>query len=189
MSKSLSTRKIVFSAVSVALATVTANYIKLPSINALFGAYFGGSTTLFSMLFVSLPGFFFGPVAGFSAAIAHGLIQLISNPYIIHPVQLLFDYILAFGALGISGLFSGKKNGLVTGYSFGCLGRFIFSTISGLIFFTEYAGVLQTDLAAVWASTAYNLSYIVPEYILTLIVISLPPVKKGLSYIKRMAND
>lgn len=180
-SNSFSTRKIVFSAASIGLATVIANYIKLPSLP------FGGSTTLFSMLFVVLPGYWFGPVVGICAGIAHGMIQFISNPYVIHPFQVILDYPLAFGALGLSGFFSQKKNGLLKGYLFGVLGRFVFASIAGVIFYTEYVGSLGGNVMAILAGFIYNLSYLGPECILTTLVIALSPVKNGMLYIKKLA--
>ena len=182
MSK-ITTKKIVFSAVSIALATVIANYIKLPSLP------FGGSSTLFSMLFVALPGYLFGPVTGLAAAIAHGIIQFISNPYVVHPIQVLLDYPLAFGALGLSGFFYKKKHALIIGYSAGVFGRFVVASISGLIFFTEYVGSLSGNMAAAWASIAYNLSYILPEFILTFVILLLPPVKNAMGYVKKLALE
>lgn len=181
--RKISTKAIVFSAVSISLSTVLANYVKLPSLP------FGGSATLFSMLFVALPGYFFGPVVGITAAVSHGILQLISNPYVIHPVQVILDYLLAFGALGFSGFFCRKKNGLLTGYIVGVLGRFVFSSVSGLIFFTEYTKVLSENAAAVWASVLYNISYLFPEMILTIIVLLIPPVRNGVKYIKKIAVE
>ena len=37
---------------------------------------------------------------------------------------MLLDYILGFGALGLSGIFSKSKHGLVKGYIIGVIGRF-----------------------------------------------------------------
>lgn len=179
--KSFNTKKIVFSAASIALATVAANWIKTPSLP------FGGSVTFFSMLFAALPGFFYGPVVGLCAATAHGLIQFISNPYAIHPLQVILDYILAFGALGLSGMFANSKNGLIKGYSVGVAGRFVFSCISGVIFYTSYIGVPGTDFLAVIAGIGYNLTYMLPEYVLTMIVLFIPAVKKAFLHVKKIA--
>lgn len=51
---------------------------------------------------------------------------------------MLLDYILGFGALGLSGVFSKSKHGLVKGYIIGVIGRFICSFLSGWIFFAVY---------------------------------------------------
>ena len=91
---SITTKQIVFSAMAVALATVISVVIKLPSLPN------GGSMTLFSMLLVTLVGYWYGPVMGITAATAYGILQFITGPYVVHPLQIILDYPLAFGALG-----------------------------------------------------------------------------------------
>lgn len=179
--RSMTTRQIVFSAMAIALAIVIATVIKLPSLPN------GGSVTLFSMLVVTMVGYWYGPVVGIVAAVAYGILQFITEPYMVHPIQVVIDYLLAFGALGFSGFFCNKKNGLLKGYIAGVLGRFVFACISGLIFYTVYVEGLRENMAAVWASIAYNMAYIFPEAIATVIVISIPAVKKALGKIKEMA--
>lgn len=178
---SLRTRKIVYSGVAIALATVAANFLKLPSLP------FHGSATLFSMLFICLVGYWFGPVYGLLAGVAHGMIQFVSNPYILHWIQVILDYPLAFGALGLSGFFYKKKNGLLLGYTVGVLGRFLVASIAGVIFYTTYTGDFLSDTAAIWAGVLYNMTYIVPEYIMTMIVLAVPAVRKALARVKREA--
>ena len=46
-----------------------------------------------------------------TASIAYGVLQLIVNPYIISLPQMFLDYIFAFGALGLSGIFANSRNG------------------------------------------------------------------------------
>ena len=181
--KGISTKQIVFSAMAIALATVICIVVKLPSLPN------GGSVTLFSMLIVSLVGYWYGPAVGITAAVAYGILQFITGPYVVHPAQVVQDYPLAFGALGLSGFFQNKKNGLQVGYIVGVFGRFFWAMVSGLIFYTEYVDSLQGNVAAIWASTAYNLSYILPEAVLTLLLISIPAVKKAMGAIKTMATE
>ena len=45
------------------------------------------------------------------------------------------------------------------------------------------------NLAAVWGSTLYNMSYILPEMILTLVLLALPPVRKVMLRLKTLANQ
>ncbi len=183
MSKSkFSTKQLVFCAMAIALATVISTVVKLPSLPN------GGSITLFSMLIICLVGYWYGPVIGLITAFAYGILQFIVGPYVVHPAQVLLDYPLAFGALGLSGFFSNKKHGLLIGYIVGVTGRFVFHMISGLIFYTEYAGDVLGNIQAIIASTGYNLSYILPEMIATIILIALPPVAKALAKVKGMAT-
>ena len=110
MSKhSITAKQIVFSGVALALATVISTVIKLPSLPN------GGSITLFSMLIVCLIGYWYGPKVGIVASIAYGILQFIVGPYVVHPAQVLLDYPLAFGALGLSGFFYKSKHGLHKG--------------------------------------------------------------------------
>jgi len=180
---SIKTKQLAFSAMSIALATVIATVIKLPSLPN------GGSVTLFSMLIVCLVGYWYGPKVGILAALTHGILQFITNPYVVHPAQVLLDYPLAFGALGLSGFFCNKKHGLLTGYLVGVLGRFVFHQISGLIFYTTYVGDFTGNAAAVWASTLYNLSYLLPEAVITAVLLLLPPVKHVMDKLKKLACE
>ena len=107
--KKLSIKALVFSAMAIALAMVT-------SMIKLIDMPMGGSVTLCSMLFVCLIGYLFGLRTGLMAAIAYGFLQLVVDPYIISIPQMLTDYIFAFGALGIAGVFSNRKYGLIKGY-------------------------------------------------------------------------
>ena len=177
------TKKLVFSAAAIALATVISVAIKLPSLPN------GGSVTLFSMLCICLIGHWYGLKTGLAAAFAYGILQFITGPYVVHPAQVLLDYPLAFGALGLSGAFSNAKHGLIKGYIVGVLGRFAFHMVSGLIFYTSYVDTFEGNVAAVWASTLYNMSYIFPEAVLTIILLAVPAVRNGLEKIKCMASE
>ena len=104
-STSSAVRKLVFSAMGIALAMVT-SYIKV------WEMPMGGSVTLLSMLFICLIGYWFGPKYGILTGAAYGILQFVIDPYFLSVPQLLFDYPFAFGALGLSGLFHDRKYGL-----------------------------------------------------------------------------
>ena len=132
------------------------------------------------MFFISLIGYWFGAFAGIVAAVAYGIMQLIFDPYVIHPAQLLLDYPIAFGILGISGFFANAKHGLVKGYIAGALGRWFCSTLSGVVFFYEYAGGQNVFVY----SSLYNINYIAPEIVLTVLLISVPAFKNAIEHVK-----
>lgn len=176
----ISTKQLVFSSMAIALAMVT-SFIKF------YHLPMGGSITLFSMLFVCLIGYWYGLRTGLMAAAAYGLLQLVVDPYVISIPQMLVDYVFAFGALGLSGLFQNKKNGLVKGYIAGVCGRYFFAFLSGLIFFGSYAD--GTGLSAPAYSLVYNGSYLGAEALLTLIVLLLPPMQTAMSRIKTLACE
>lgn len=178
--KRFNTRQLVFSAAAMALAVVT-------SMIKLFDMPFGGSVTLCSMLFICLIGYWYGLGGGLMAAVAYGFLQLIIDPYIISIPQMLTDYILAFGALGLSGIFADKRHGLIRGYLLGIFGRFVFSFLSGMIFFGSYGA--DYGMSAPLYSFLYNGSYIAAEGAVTVAVLLLPPVAKGLLRVKTMARQ
>ncbi|MGN0350859.1 MAG: energy-coupled thiamine transporter ThiT [Roseburia sp.] len=176
--KAITTKQLVFSAVSIALAVVTSmiKFANLPM---------GGSVTLFSMLFIVLIGYWYGPSIGIMTALAYGLLQFILEPIFYTIPQMILDYPLAFGALGLSGFFYKKKHGLQIGYVVGVLGRFIFATISGVVFFGSYA---PEGTPALVYSLGYQASYLVPEAVVTLILISIPAVSSALAHVKKIAR-
>ncbi|WP_051234000.1 energy-coupled thiamine transporter ThiT [Butyrivibrio sp. NC3005] len=174
-----STRQLVVSGMAVALAFVTSNFkiIHLPQ---------GGSVTLFSMFFICFVGYLYGLRSGLMAGVAYGILQMITDPYVISVPQLFIDYILAFGALGLAGIVSGKKYGMVSGYVVGILGRLIFAVISGVIFFGSYAPKGQN----VWIySLSYNGIYILAEGAITVAVLAVPSVRKGLANVRILLNE
>ncbi len=177
--RKFSAKQLTFSAMAIALAMVT-------SMLKLVNMPMGGSVTLFSMLFISLIGSWYGLGVGLTTGLAYGILQLVIDPYIISLPQMFLDYFFAFGALGLSGLFSKSKNGLIKGYIAAILGRFVFSTLSGYIFFPTF--MPEFFDSAIIYSICYNGAYIGAEAILTLALICLPPVSKALSHVKTLAN-
>ena len=172
--KKIGTKQLVVCAMAVALAMVT-------SMLKIYSFPFGGSVTLFSMLFICFVGYLYGPATGMLTGAAYGVLQLLIEPYIYFPLQVLVDYPLAFGALGLSGCFSKAKHGLVKGYLFGVLARYVFAVISGWLFFGEYA---WDGWAALPYSLVYNGCYIFAEAALTVLVLSIPAVSKAMKKVK-----
>ena len=177
--RKFSAKQLTFSAMAIALAMVTSmlKFGDLP---------FGGSITLCSMLFTSLIGNWYGLGVGLTTALAYGIMQLVVDPYIISLPQMLIDYIFAFGALGLSGVFFKSKNGLIKGYLLAILGRLAFATLSGYIFFPTF--MPEYFNSALVYSVCYNAAYLVPEAILTFVLISLPPIIAALNSVKKAAN-
>ena len=175
----LTIKQLAFCAMCLALATVLSE-IKI------FDMPTGGSITLLSMFVIALPGILFGLVPGIVTAVAYGILQLIIDPYVLYPMQLVVDYILAFGALGLSGLFYGKKGAVIKGYIAAVIGRYIFSVISGWIFFGVYAWEGWNPFVY---SLVYNAIYIFAEAALTVIILAIPPVNKAVWQVIKLANE
>lgn len=175
---SLSVKQLAVCAVAIALGTVLSD-VKL------FHFPTGGSITAFSMLIICLPGYFFGLGAGLMTGVAYGVLQLIIDPYVLYPLQLVVDYLLAFGALGLSGLLNKGKFGVIWGYILAVIGRYVFAVISGWIFFGEWAWEGWNPLAY---SLAYNAIYIFAEAAATIVILLIPMVRKVMIRLKRELN-
>ena len=136
----------------------------------------GGSITVASMLPIFIYAYIAGPRAGILAGLCYGMLQYIQEPYFVHWTQLLLDYPIAFALLGTAGIFRGKQ---WLGALVGSMGRFLCHFLSGVVFFAEYAGEQNVFLY----SFGYNISYILPDLIICLVILLLPSVK---SAIKRL---
>lgn len=161
------TQILVYGALSITLAFVL-SYFKL------FSLPFGGTITLLSMLPIFAYAAYFGPLYGYTAAFAFALLEIVQGAYIVHPVQFILDYFVAFTLLGTAAFF---PNNLPVGAAVaGCL-RMIASTVSGAIFFAD-AG-FDYGFANPWVySFIYNFLTIGVDTILCVVVAALPPVQR-----------
>lgn len=169
------TLSLTISAVLIAVSFVLSNI-------TIFHMPQGGTVTPFSMLPIAICSYLIGTRCGVMAGTALGLVNLIVNPYVIHPLQLLIDYPLAFASLGIGGPLRNTKAGLPGVYLVGIFGRFVCSTLSGVVFFASYAE--GTGMNPLVYSIVYNGTYIGAEGIITMIVLLLPPVRSAIDKIK-----
>ena len=130
-----------------------------------------------------------GPKAGAAGGLISGLITLVLDPVILHPVQVLLDYILPNVAVGMAGWFSRvPRIGICISLGVGL----VFHVFSGAVFFAAYAPVglnnqvfeiLQSNLGITvsylrdasvtpWLyAILYNGSLVIPELILMLILV------------------
>lgn len=131
----------------------------------------GGSITPASMLPIFVYAYVFGPRAGITAGAAYGLLQLIQDPYILHPVQVMLDYIIAFAALGLAGFAPRNPS---WGILLGGFGRFFSSFLSGVIFFGSYA---PEGMSPIIYSLLVNGLIIGTETLVCLAVSLLPQIR------------
>ncbi len=129
----------------------------------LYSAPYGGSVTLGSMIPILFYAARRGVAPGLAAGVAHGLLQLIVEPFIYHPVQVILDYPLAFGLLGLAGLFGER---VAVGATVGIGGRFVSHFLSGVIFFASSAQGNPYVYSAL-----YQAGYLVPELIISVLII------------------
>ncbi len=150
----------------------------------------GGSITPASMLPLMLFAYAFGVVPGLLTGLAYGLLQLIQMPTILTPFQVILDYPLAFAVLGFAGVLRGwvQKGGdeyaaLAVGVFLAALLRYACSTLSGVLFFAEYAE--GSGYSPLVYSLVYNGSYMLPEMLICLAIALL--VGKRLAAVMRKA--
>ena len=156
----LDTKVIAEVSIIVALSLVL-NFIKI------FQMPQGGSITLGSMVPVLLLSFRRGPKIGVFAGVVFGLIQMMLDGWFYNPLGMLLDYPLAFGALGLAGIF--KKTPLI-GVTTSLVVRFLSHFLSGVVFFGMYA---PPGMSPVLYSAIYNGSYMLPELLISGILIYL----------------
>ncbi len=133
----------------------------------------GGTVTPSSMLPMMLFSYAFGVGPGLVASLAYGHLQAIQDPYIVGFWQFLLDYPIAFGVMGLMGLFAGKQNKWLLFVGIGVVSvlRMIFHTLSGVLFFAEYAG----DMNPWIYSLGYNSFVLVDAAICVVVALLIAP--------------
>ncbi len=180
--KETRTHRMVISGVMIALATVL-SFVKL------FEAPMGGSVTLLSMLPLCLISIRYGVKWGVFSSGIHALLQIMiggsalaKSGISFHALigSFVFDYLLAFGVLGLAGMFcvradhddepydekkqSNHGQRAFLGVIVAVALRFVCHTISGCIFFSEWC---WEGWNLVLYSVCYNGAYMLPEMIFT----------------------
>lgn len=144
----------------------------------------GGSVTLGSMIPIMLMALLYGPEVGFLTGFLYGIITLILDPYILHPVQVIFDYPLPFMALGLVGYFKNRK---VLGTLIALACRFICHFISGVVFFGSFA---PKGMSPVVYSLMVNGIFIGVEGAICIAIMLVLPVKQLDSIVnKKIAHN
>lgn len=130
----------------------------------------GGGVTLASMVPIIILSYIYGPLVGMLAGFLFGILSLFFNPYILHPIQVLFDYPLPYLSIGIAGFFPKKRR---LGASIAIFTRYMFHFISGVVFFGSFA---PEGMSAWIYSLSVNGSLGLAEGIICIVVLSLLPI-------------
>ena len=75
---------------------------------------------------------------------------------------------------------------MILGYLFGGLGRWFFAILSGVVFFADYA---PEGMPVILYSTVYNGAYILPEMVLTIILLFTKPIRNAFVRIKQITTQ
>lgn len=170
----VNTKKLTYGSLCIAMSFIL-SYIKLYHLPQ------GGSITPGSFLPLMFFAFMFGPVDGILAGMVYGILQLIQDPYVVHWFQLLLDYPLAYGALGLAG-YTKKHFGI--GILLSGIGVAFFHFLAGVFFFSSYT---PAGLNPVIYSLVYNISYVGPDIIICFVISLIPQFKNALNKIKSAA--
>lgn len=161
---------------------------KVLSFIQLFEMPLGGSVTLAAMAPIMFFAIRWGLKQGLFVGAVYGLIDFILKPYVVHPLQVIIDYPLAYAMLGFAALALIKhENAIIRhipGMILAVFLRFVMHVISGCIFFSsidftkEGATLAQAlsfeNLAGGFGfSISYNATYLVPDLIICIVVILL----------------
>ncbi len=166
---------IVFAALSAVL------YIIRP-----FTLPYGGSITLGSMvpvMWLSMRrGVHVGIIAGAIFGLAALLIDVMLLPYspITNPMQVFLEYPIAFGALGLAGILH-RRSTIFAAISVGISGliKFLLHFIAGIIF---WAWTIPEGWDPTLWSAVYNGSFLLPEFIISAIILFILLKKGTLEY-------
>ncbi|MFD1067419.1 energy-coupled thiamine transporter ThiT [Oceanobacillus locisalsi] len=155
----------------------------------------GGSVS-FAMIPVFIVAFRWGLKGGLLSGFLWGILQVATGTaYILHPVQGIIEYGLAFTVVGLAGVFSKqvidnmkkkqiKKSFIyiLTGVFLGSAARFICHYIAGMVFF----GSAVEGQPAWLYSLIYNSSYMIPSFVLSLIIVFLLFYKQPRTLVGKM---
>lgn len=181
------TRSIVYGAISIALS-FSLSYAKL------FKLPQGGSVTFASLLPLMIYCCMFGTRRGLIVCTIYGVLQALQDPFIIHPMQFLLDYPLAFGLIGVSGIFMEKgvfKDKKVVAFLLGgvlaVVLRYACHVCSGVFAFADYADLDKYDTAIAY-SMAYN-SFAFVDMLIALVAGSTLFASKSFAALMQKSSD
>ena len=155
-------------------AALALSYLKIP-MGIAFGG-FGGSIDL-----VMIPLIIYAVRRGLSWGIGAGLVfgtlkYFLAGGVAANWQSMLFDYSLAYAAVGLAGLFKNRPRGLVPGAICGCVARFIIHYISGVTIYAQYMPEefmgMNMTASAVY-SLLYNGTYMLPNTVIAVVVCAI----------------
>jgi len=162
--KKFSTKMLAEAGIMIALAQIL-SYVKI------YEAPYGGSITAGSMVPVILYALRWGTGPGLVAGTVYGMLQFILGAkYSFSILSILLDYLIAFGVLGLAGLFRKTFTGNIVGVFIAIFSRFIAHVLAGVTIWASYA----PEGTNPWIySIVYNGSYLLPECIISIIIIAI----------------
>lgn len=162
--------------VSVALMVAIASVLHMIT---LFHMPQGGSVTAGTMVPLLLLSYRYGPFVGMLGGLLYGMVNLMQDPFIVHPVQVLFDYPLPFMCLGIAGF--KIRNSYLPSLILAVVCRCACHVFSGVVFFASYA---PADTSPLMYSLIFNATYLIPDTIICMLILKFLPLNRLLDAMK-----
>jgi thiamine transporter len=163
------TKRITFTAMMIALALIFEIFstfvLPLPQ---------GGNVSVVAIPLIIL-GYYYGVPTAMIGGVIVGVSQgLFVPPFVVNPIQYLLDYVFPFAFMGMATIFiksnPKQENILLSlGILLSLSLRYISHVISGTLFFAEFAG----NQIPIIYSLIYNITFIGPTLIITLILAPL----------------
>lgn len=169
-------RRLCEGSIMVAIAQIL-SYIKL------WEMPWGGSIVL-AMVPIILFSVRWGLGSGLLAGFVFGVLQfMFDGGFAIGWQSIIGDYLLAFTVLGLAGLMKGKKLGVFWGTLIGGVARFLVHYVIGATIWAAYMPdtFFGMTMTSPWIySLLYNIAYMGPNIIITLVIFGLlyVPMKK-----------
>lgn len=172
-------KEVAYGGVLIALATVL-------SMVSIYEMPQGGTVTPASILPIALYAYIFGVRKGLFIGFIYGIIQALMGGYVVHPIQFLLDYPIAFAMMGLTGLFRNKFGswGALIGFLIAVLARYLVHSLGGMVFFANYAASSQF-----WDVFVYSFGYNSFVFVDAAIAIALGAVLFSVKSFRHLIHD
>ncbi|KGP92170.1 thiamine biosynthesis protein ThiT [Pontibacillus chungwhensis BH030062] len=142
-----------------------------------------GGSVAFAMVPIFFMAYRWGLKGGLTTGLLVGVFNSLINPFIVHPVQYVMDYPLAYAVVGVAGIFSkpalkAVREGhaksfaiyIILGTLIGSGLRFMSHFVGGIVFFSSFA----PEGTPVWVySLTYNIGYMLPSFIISAVILNI----------------
>ena len=172
-----------------------------------FGSIFpNGGSIGFAMIAVLIVAYRRGFLPGLLTGLVMGLFDIMTKAYVIHPMQVLFDYILPYTVVGFAGLLkpffdkSEKKIEkilwLISGAFIGGMLKFMSHYLAGVFFWAdpEYFAWNLNQMNPYLYCFVYNIAFVGPSIVITAcllvaVYVSAPKVLTNKPFVEDTKNE
>ena len=182
-SKKLSAKTIAMAGITIALSFVLSLLKIVPVAN-------GGGITVASVIPIAIFAYYYGFFPGLLSGIIFGLLQFVSEPYLLTPLTFFLDYALPFIGICLIPIcrkfVKNETLSLIIGLSITYLLGFIMHFFSGIVYY-NYGFVIEgiPSNNAIVYSLLYNLVYMGPDFLIAAIAAFILSKTKVIARLER----